>query len=125
MAKRRANREGSIFKESATGFWCAEVTLPDGSRKRKRSKKQQVVREWLLEQRKTIQAGLPLLDDKVLFGDYLDGFLIDVSETAKDAGFRFPMAVTSAVWMKCIEVPESCEGEQDEAGRLWDILNML
>ncbi len=54
-----------------------------------------------------------------------DGVLIDVSETAKEAGFRFPMAVTSAVWVKCVEVPEVCKGDQDEVGRLWDILSML
>ncbi len=27
-----------------------------------------------------------------------DGFLVDVSELAKEAGFRFPVALTRAAW---------------------------
>lgn len=53
-----------------------------------------------------------------------DGVLIDVSETAKDAGFRFPVALTHAAWATCVSIPAgvSC---QDETGRLWDVLTML
>ena len=53
-----------------------------------------------------------------------DGVLVDVSEIAKEAGIKFPVAMTSTVWGKYVEVPEgvSC---QDETGRLWDILWML
>jgi hypothetical protein len=53
-----------------------------------------------------------------------DGVLIDISKTANEAGFKYPMVLTSAVWGKYVIVPESAEG-QDEQGRLWDILNML
>jgi hypothetical protein len=53
-----------------------------------------------------------------------DGVLIDVSATAKEAGFKFPVAVTAAVWSKCVEVPAGVRC-QDEAGRLWDVLMML
>lgn len=53
-----------------------------------------------------------------------DGVLIDVSEMAKEAGFRYPVALTSAVYHEYVKVPEGVEG-QDEAGRLWDILTML
>jgi len=53
-----------------------------------------------------------------------DGVLIDISKTAKEAGFKYPMVLTSAVWGKYVIVPEGAEG-QDEQGRLWDILNML
>jgi hypothetical protein len=53
-----------------------------------------------------------------------DGVLIDVSVTAREAGFRFPVALTRAVWEQCVRVPDSVSG-QDEAGRLWDILWML
>lgn len=79
MSKRRANNEGSTFKESSTGYWCAEMTLPNGKRKRKRSKKQQVVKEWLLEQRTDLRNGFLLPDDNIRFGDYLDRFLKDVA----------------------------------------------
>ena len=53
-----------------------------------------------------------------------DGVLIDVSSVAKEAGIKFPVALTSTVWGEYVEVPEgvSC---QDERGRLWDILWML
>ena len=52
-----------------------------------------------------------------------DGVLVDVSEMAKEAGYRIPVALTQAVWVKCVEVPPSVQG-QDEAGRLWDLLWM-
>ena len=53
-----------------------------------------------------------------------DGVLIDVSSVAKEAGIKFPVALTSTVWGEYVEVPEgvSC---QDETGRLWDILWMF
>jgi hypothetical protein len=52
-----------------------------------------------------------------------DGVLVDVTETAREAGFRIPVALTCGVWAECVAVPEgvSC---QDEAGRLWDVLWM-
>ena len=53
-----------------------------------------------------------------------DGVLVDVSELAKEAGFRFPVAVTAGVWAECVAVPEGLT-DQDEIGRLWDILVML
>jgi hypothetical protein len=50
-----------------------------------------------------------------------DGVLIDVSETAKEAGFHIPVALTAGVWARYVEVPEGVSG-QDEKGRLWDLL---
>jgi hypothetical protein len=52
-----------------------------------------------------------------------DGVLVDVTETAKEAGFKVPVAVTRAVWARYVAVPEGVEG-QDEKGRLWDVLWM-
>jgi hypothetical protein len=53
-----------------------------------------------------------------------DGVLVDVSGTAVEAGIKFPVAVTRAVWDRYVEVPEgvSC---QDQAGRCWDLCWML
>jgi hypothetical protein len=53
-----------------------------------------------------------------------DGVLTDVSETAKEAGIRWPVALTAAVWQQCVTVPPGvlC---QDEAGRLWDVVWLL
>jgi Family of unknown function (DUF6573) len=53
-----------------------------------------------------------------------DGVLVDVSEMAREAGFRFPVALTQAVYAECVEVPEGVTG-QDVSGRLWDVLWML
>jgi len=53
-----------------------------------------------------------------------DGVLINVSGTAKEAGIRFPVALTQAVWEGFVRVPEGVTC-QDERGRLWDIVWML
>ena len=53
-----------------------------------------------------------------------DGVLIDVSATAAEAGFKYPVALTAAAWVKCVAVPPGVVC-QDEAGRLWDVLTML
>ena len=54
-----------------------------------------------------------------------DGMLIDVTETAKEAGFKVPVAVTHAVWDGCIEPSEKLkEVGQSVSGRLWDVLWM-
>lgn len=53
-----------------------------------------------------------------------DGELVDVSETAREAGIKFPVALTRAVWNRCVEVPPRARC-QDERGRLWDVLWMF
>ena len=53
-----------------------------------------------------------------------DGILVDVSETAREAGFKIPVVVTRAVWNRLVALPEGYQGFQDESGRLWDVLWM-
>jgi hypothetical protein len=54
-----------------------------------------------------------------------DGGLIDVTETAKEAGFKIPVALTAAVWGDCVAWDERYEkAAQDEECRLWDVLTM-
>jgi hypothetical protein len=56
-----------------------------------------------------------------------DGTLVDVTETAKDAGYRVPVALTAAVWGDCVSwSPEDSArvSYQDEPGRLWDVVWM-
>jgi len=53
-----------------------------------------------------------------------DGVLIDTGEMAKEAGFRYSVALTAAAWQLCVAVPKACPW-QDERGRLWDVLNVL
>lgn len=52
-----------------------------------------------------------------------DGVLIDVSKTAREAGIRYPVAMTAAVWHHYIEPDEqSFQNGQSIEGRLWDAL---
>jgi hypothetical protein len=53
-----------------------------------------------------------------------DGVQIDVSEVACEAGLKFPVYLTRAVWENYVRVPEDVRC-QDESGRLWDIVWML
>lgn len=53
-----------------------------------------------------------------------DGTLVDVSETARAAGIRCPLALTRAVWADVENVPPSKKGIQDVRGRLWDLVWM-
>jgi hypothetical protein len=55
-----------------------------------------------------------------------DGVLIDVSETAREAGLRFPVAITTTAWQAFI-VPDDTARDFDNSteGRLWDTLTML
>lgn len=57
-----------------------------------------------------------------------DGVLIDVTETAREAGFRLPVALTRAVFADCVAWGEldtrRRKAPQDEAGRLLDVLWM-
>lgn len=55
-----------------------------------------------------------------------DGFLIRVADgQSKEAGIKYPVYMTKAVWDKYVEVPTGMGGEQDLSGRLWDILWMF
>ncbi len=56
-----------------------------------------------------------------------DGVLIDVSAIAREAGFRWPVALTNAAWQDCVawsEIDNAAQTYQDEAGRLWDVVFM-
>jgi len=56
-----------------------------------------------------------------------DGTLVDVTETAKEAGFRVPVAITGTVWADCVEWTDADTERmevQDQAGRLWDVVWM-
>ncbi len=53
-----------------------------------------------------------------------DGFQIEVTKIAQEAGIRFPVFITRGVYEQCVAVPPGVTG-QDEAGRLWDVVWML
>ena len=52
-----------------------------------------------------------------------DGVQVDVTKTAQEAGIKYPLFLTRAVFDKYVAVPEGVTG-QDEAGRLWDVVWM-
>lgn len=49
-----------------------------------------------------------------------DGFLIDVSQLAKEAGFKWPVRITDALHHTLTPPKKS---NQDYTGRLWDVLH--
>jgi hypothetical protein len=55
-----------------------------------------------------------------------DGVQVEVTKTAQEAGIKFPMFLTRAVFDAYVAVPPNgqCGSHQDEAGRLWDVVWM-
>ncbi len=55
-----------------------------------------------------------------------DGVFTDVTEMAKEAGFKWPVAMTSNLLNTWITPTDKAKAYgQDFEGRLWDVLNML
>jgi len=57
-----------------------------------------------------------------------DGVLVDVTITAREAGFKIAVALTQAAWEDFVAWSDDdtmCKGwPQDQGGRLWDVLWM-
>ncbi|MFC1602201.1 DUF6573 family protein [Pseudomonadota bacterium] len=54
-----------------------------------------------------------------------DGVLIDAGSMAKEVGFKYSVAITSAAWSDCVAWSEDDNQKQvyqDQSGRLWDVL---
>jgi len=78
-----------------------------------------------------IQLPLPQSEDP-LFGPIIyaysrsqalaDGILMDVTETAKEVGFKLPVAITEALHNCLIPSKADAGLGQDYDGRLWDVL---
>jgi hypothetical protein len=55
-----------------------------------------------------------------------DGELRDAGALAKEAGIKFPVALTRALWAAAVETSaEDAADGQSETGRLWDVLSMF
>jgi hypothetical protein len=58
----------------------------------------------------------------------LDGFLVDLSDVAHEAGFTYPVAITRAAYESCIEWTDADNERkgsvQDVRGRTWDVVYM-
>lgn len=77
------------------------------------------------------------LTETSIFGDVVysytraqaiaDGVLVDITETAREAGFQRPVAMTDAAREDCVawsDADNAAQTYQDESGRLWDVLTM-
>jgi hypothetical protein len=56
-----------------------------------------------------------------------DGVLIDTGSIADEAGFKWPVALTSAAWADCVawtNEDSQKQVHQDQSGRLWDVVYM-
>jgi hypothetical protein len=56
-----------------------------------------------------------------------DGVLIDPGSMAKEAGFKWPVALTADAWADCVAWTEDDSQQQvhqDQSGRLWDVVYM-
>ncbi|MDE2489317.1 MAG: hypothetical protein KGM24_00610 [Elusimicrobia bacterium] len=54
-----------------------------------------------------------------------DGVLVDLTQLAREAGFRWPLAVTQGVWAVVSPSPALKREGQSCLGRAWDLLNVL
>jgi len=56
-----------------------------------------------------------------------DGVLIDAGPMSREAGFRWPVAITAGAWADCVawdDADSERQTYQDQSGRLWDVLFM-
>lgn len=54
-----------------------------------------------------------------------DGELVDVTEQALEAGFKYPVAISRAVFTEVVDPPDLAIGIGESVeGRLWDVLFM-
>lgn len=70
---------------------------------------------------------LPIIHSYTRADSIADGELIDVTNEAREARFKVPVALTAEAWNDCVTwTAEDSKRQvlQDEAGRLWDVLWM-
>src|SRR5664279_1397938 len=78
--------------------------------------------------------GGPMADEDPVFGDVIysytrkqaikDGVLVDITEMAKEAGLKYPVAITSTAFFGYV-APDPMPPGQDLKGRLWDLFSMF
>ena len=73
MVRRRPSGEGSIFQDKR-GFWVAKITLPDGMRREKHSKRQDVVKKWLLTARSESRDGILPKDENITVSQFFNNY---------------------------------------------------
>jgi hypothetical protein len=73
-----------------------------------------------------LDTDFPLISEYTRAQALDDGALVDVTEAAREAGLRCPVALTRAAWELCVALsPAARRACNDERGRLWDVLWMM
>ena len=78
--RRRASGEGSVYWIEKKGLWAGQITLPDGSRKFKYSKKQGNIKAWLLNARNDLRQGILPQNDKITVSEFMDNYMETVAK---------------------------------------------
>lgn len=81
MAKRRGNKEGSIFLRE-NGSWRAQVTI-DGKRLSFAGKTQKECRHWIKETNRRIDHGLSFEGARIQYGEYLENWLASIKNSLR------------------------------------------
>src|ERR1039457_1455316 len=78
--------------------------------------------------------GGTMANEDPVFGDVIysytrkqaieDGVLVDITEMAKEAGIKYPVAITSTAFFGYV-APDPMPPGQDLKGRLWDLFTMF
>ena len=102
MARRRSSGEGGLHFWKEKGLWVGRLTMPDGKRKTKYSKRQQVVKDWLLAELGKQQQGSYIPDDKMTVGDFMNRYLEDYG----NQNLRQTTYDIYAGWIKRHIIPE-------------------
>ena len=87
MAKRRANREGTIYRRQ-DGCWVASLMLPGGKRKSLYGKTRQAVAQKLTVALKAVQDGLPIASDQLTVERFLYDWLQSVQHSIRPSTHR-------------------------------------
>ncbi len=87
MAKKRSNKEGSLFKRK-DGRWAAQVTLPDGKRKYYYGQTRQEVARRLVQAQNDLERGLPLPDERQTVEQYLLSWIKIVKSQLRLSAWR-------------------------------------
>lgn len=77
MARRRANQEGALWKESKTGKWRAQIRL-DGRRLSRTFGTEREATAWLREMRGQVDQGLTFKGTQTTLGDFLNDWLTSI-----------------------------------------------
>jgi len=88
MTRRRANREGSLYRRASDGRWIGAVALPNGRCRYFTGRRQEDVLSRLRDALKQTGDGLPLPGQRLTLGQYLATWLEAVRPSLRPESFR-------------------------------------